>query len=352
MFSIWKLIKFKPYIFVLILVLIGSIVVYFLTEKTTFTDLFTKNYQYTSQKVDGSLEDAEKLNLAQVKLLQTEYNDFSEIKYPTEADSISSITISDDAQINFSSVKLDKVSVIKLGKDNRLLNTKNIFNSSDAAQKISNKITNFIKSSVTLKEFEIMPGLNNTSEYYLEFLELLKNKLIEMQVTLTITLYPRWSDYFDYVLYRKYDPVFAENFNWEKLFNIADQYKIHLFGLTTENSILPWHVSTINWAEQIIQYYISKGAPRSKLVGVINTKTYVWPLRLIESNHFKNYIVDQKQAEIIDSNKEEVKTATLESNEDTIMQSNSAVKVVPSQNYLDAQTRLLNEYNLKGFIFN
>lgn len=199
-------------------------------------------------------------------------------------------------------------------------------------------------------------------EYY-DFIKQLSEILTPLDKKIIITSYPLWGDSVDYSYHKNYSEAFGVKLEWSRLMPYVDEVRFKVFDYTTCYSILAGPITPYSWAEKVIQYAISQGINREKLVVGISTLSYQWRDREYVEDDLDNFISDEQQCVIFSSEGTEDLLEDLQYSkqvDDTQLAEQRVVYSVddseytlvnPTDEYIDSLVKLTADYGLKGVIY-
>lgn len=217
----------------------------------------------------------------------------------------------------------------------------------------SEKFTANLSELITKSDFEAIQL--NSSFIKVTNYEGIISKVSELtkpkEIKLLIELPAKWGDFVDYTDYKNFDLSYDTIIPLNTISIYADSIVIKGFGYTTVNSILPGPVSPNGWLEKVIQYYVSKGVSRNKIVIELNTKAYVWEDREIALKNTENYILATKQITDIKVKTEFDKITPAETFDgESFVSKDKLVIVLPTDQKILDQIELIADYGLSGII--
>lgn len=203
------------------------------------------------------------------------------------------------------------------------------------------------------------------NEKFFEFIQRLSARLVENNKKLSITVLSKWGD--RDVIYSAF-PETRKNFDYYKLAQFADQFRIMTYEYTPKTSQYYGPIAPIGWVEDVIRYTISVGVPRDKIIMGVHLYSYDFSDRpkLPEINHYPTLFIPS------DSTKPAALAYYNNIVEDLIEEDNMIVNyeeewgeaigtyiyegqrryvVFPNQRTIDDRKRLAADYGIKGVAY-
>lgn len=110
---------------------------------------------------------------------------------------------------------------------------------------------------------------------FFEFLEKLSAEFKEMNKSLVFTALPEWSNFFVFGSF----PQTSRVQDYKRIADLVDEFRIMSYEFSGPTSQRIGPVQPLEWQEQVIQYTISQGVPREKIVLGVASYSYDWTVR-------------------------------------------------------------------------
>jgi hypothetical protein len=223
------------------------------------------------------------------------------------------------------------------------------------------KIAKSLRDALIGKRFEgieLEYSLAIDLEFYYELIAKLSEELKGSEINIQLGLLPMWGNTVDYSYHKNYKAVYGTKIDFNKINQYVETFKIYSLDYTTPNSIHAGPLTPLDWFEQIIQYHISNGVPREKMLMAINTLGYKWVNREYYISDLDNFVNEELQSEVLtvgeienlpDYKKSESSTG------DVMLKfregENDIIIVYPPENYIKKLEELVSEYGLGGVFY-
>lgn len=347
----------------IILAVVSSLITFYLFQfrREFIIDTKTKTETITNNEISKSA--AEKMNLDNVEKMpkdQSELITGANITYTNSQSSILtalSYEVMDDSSLR----KVDTfVELIKRPGfipifyiSPKTLTTAN-FDLAKLSALIIAESANFKEVSFDVS-FTYIKDFNN-------FIKPIAANLKSKNVLVDLYLYPSFGKEVNYNYFLQISNDYHRTTKFSDLNNIVDKVIVQLYGFTSEYSILPGPVAPIDWAKQVIQFYISEGIDRNKMFAEINTSNYLWLEREIVTDPKLNYPVADIQGGVVSDAQVQLKQFAIineaysfldMSKEQIALLDHESVKYLllsPTDENINSLKNLVAEYGLAGYI--